>query len=165
MIYGLTKGQASPTTSIGMKTSLQFYGVINEPFNPIAAAISLGASFVGRAFSGDKEQTKEIIKKAIRHRGYALIDIFQPCVTFNRINNYKWFKEHTYYIDSGYDPADKFEAYKKAMETGKFPLGVIYLNKKKTFEELLPVYETDRTPVYRRERDIKKVRDIIELRK
>ena len=68
----------------------------------MAVAVSLGASFVARAFSGDKEKTKELLK-AILHKGYALVDIFQPCVSFNKVNNYKWFKENTYYLDEDYD--------------------------------------------------------------
>ena len=138
MVYGLTKGQASPTSPVGFVSSLQT--VSEDPFNPIAVAISLNASFVARAFAGDKEQTKEIIKKAITHKGYALIDIFQPCVTFNKINTFKWFKDNTYYLDESYDPADRNAAFQKAIETDKFPLGIIYLNHdKKTFEETLPV--------------------------
>lgn len=167
MIYGLTKGQASPTTQKGMKTSLQFFGVINEPFNPMAVAVSLGASFVARAFSGDKEKTKEIIKKAILHKGYALVDIFQPCVSFNKVNNYKWFKENTYYLDEDYDPYNQSLAFSKSLETEKFPLGVIYINKDKTgtFEENLVAYEKDKTPLFERKRDIKKVKGLLSERK
>ena len=98
MVYGLTKGQASPTSRKGFVTPVQVNGVILEPFNPIAVAIALDASFVARAFIGDMEKTKEILKKAITHKGYALVDIFQPCVSFNKINTYKWFKENTYYL-------------------------------------------------------------------
>lgn len=167
MIYGLTKGQASPTTQKGMKTSLQFFGVINEPFNPMAVAVSLGASFVARAFSGDKEKTKEIIKKAVLHKGYALVDIFQPCVSFNKVNNYKWFKENTYYLDEDYDPYNQSLAFSKSLETEKFPLGVIYINKDKTgtFEENLVAYEKDKTPLFERKRDIKKVKGLLSERK
>lgn len=167
MIYGLTKGQASPTTQKGMKTTLQIYGVTNEPFNPMATAISLGASFVARASSGDAEQTKEIIKKAILHKGYALIDIFQPCVSFNKVNNFKWFKENTYYLDDSYDPYDQVEAFRKALETDKYPLGILYMNKERvtTFEENLVVYEKDKTPLFERARDTKKVLDMIEAMK
>ena len=87
MVYGLTKGQASPTSQIGFKTPLQVNGVLAEPFNPLAVAISLNAGFVARAFSGDPDQTKDIFKKAIEYNGYALVDVFQPCVTFNKIND------------------------------------------------------------------------------
>ncbi len=80
MVYGLTKGQASPTSQCGFTTPVQIDGVSLEPFNPIAVAISLDASLVARAFAGDVEQTKELVKKAVNHKGFALVDIFQPCV-------------------------------------------------------------------------------------
>lgn len=156
MVYGLTKGQASPTSERGFVTPVQVTGVILEPFNPIAVAIALEASFVARAFSGDIEQTKEIIKQAINHKGYALVDIFQPCVTFNKINTFKWFKEHTYYLDDNYDPLDKEAAFKKANEKEKFPLGVIYKNPDKlSYEDQLAVYKEDKQPLYKRSRDRK----------
>jgi 2-oxoglutarate ferredoxin oxidoreductase subunit beta len=81
MVYGLTKGQASPTRPVGFKTPVQVDGVVSEPVNPMAVAIAQNASFVARAFSGDVDKTKEIVKKAILHKGYALVDILQPCVT------------------------------------------------------------------------------------
>jgi len=167
MIYGLTKGQASPTTQKGMKTTLQIFGVTNEPFNPMAVAISLGASFVARAFSGDKEKTKEIIKKAILHKGYAVVDIFQPCVSFNKINSFKWFKENSYYLDDDWDPTNQVEAFRKALETDKFPLGVLFINKERetSFEENLVAYEKDKTPLFERERDINSVKSLLEKMK
>ena len=88
MVYALTKGQASPTTRQGFVTPVQTQGVTEEPFNPIAVAIALDASFVARAFAGDARQTTDIIKKAVTHKGYALVDIFQPCVTYNKVNTY-----------------------------------------------------------------------------
>ena len=99
MVYGLTKGQASPTSRIGFKTPIQVEGVFEEPFNPLSVAIALDAPFVARAFAGDPEKTKEILKKAIQHRGFSLVDIFQPCVSFNKINTYQWFKDNTYYLE------------------------------------------------------------------
>jgi 2-oxoglutarate/2-oxoacid ferredoxin oxidoreductase subunit beta len=155
MIYGLTKGQASPTSPRGLVTTLQIYGVTNEPFNPLSVAIALNASFVARAYSGDKEQTRQILMKAIRHKGYALVDIFQPCVSFNKVNTYKWYKDHTYYLDDSYDPHDQASAFRKAMERDKYPLGVIYINPetRKTFEEQLLPYEKNALPLYQRKRD------------
>lgn len=162
MVYGLTLGQASPTSRKEFKTPLQLQGVSSEPFNPIAVAISLGASFVARAFSGDMNQMKEILKEAVRHKGYALVDIFHPCVSFNKINNFKWFKDNTYYLDEEYDNTDKMEALKKAFETDKFPLGVIYTNgKNKTFEENLIAYKNDKRPLYKREVDMKKIEKLL----
>ncbi|MCK4698878.1 MAG: hypothetical protein KAT38_01025, partial [Bacteroidales bacterium] len=162
MVYGLTLGQASPTSRKEFKTPLQLEGVSSEPFNPIAVAISLGASFVARAFSGDMKQMKEILKEAVRHKGYALVDIFHPCVSFNKINNFKWFKDNTYYLNENYDNTDKMEALKKAFETDKFPLGVIYTNgENKTFEENLIAYKNDKRPLYKREVDLKKIEKLL----
>lgn len=131
MVYGLTKGQASPTSQKGFVTPVQVKGVVAEPFNPLASAVALDAPFVARAFCGDKDQTKEVLKQAINFNGYALVDIFQPCVTFNKVNTYKWFKENTYNIADDHDPTDRNAAFELACQTGqngKFPLGVIYVN-------------------------------------
>ena len=162
MVYGLTKGQASPTSQIGFRTPMQVDGVFLEPFNPLAVAIALDAGFVARAFAGDADQTREIIKKAIAHKGYALVDIFQPCVSFNRLNTYQWFKERTYYLENN-DPADRDDAFKRATEREKLPLGIFYLNSdKKTFEENVGIYREDSLPLYAREPDPGKMRSLIE---
>ena len=166
MVYGLTKGQASPTSQKGLVTPLQVGGVILEPFNPIAVAVALDASFVARAFIGDVDMTKDIIKKALSHRGYALCDIFQPCVSFNKTNTYKWFKDHTYYLEDSYNPGDRIRAFERATDPTRFPLGVIYTNPRKaTFEESLDVYAEDGTPVIKRERGLKKVQQFIDEKK
>jgi len=128
MIYGLTKGQASPTSLKGFKTPLQVDGVILEPFNPLSVAISLNASYVARAFAGDINRTKEIIKSAISHKGLSVVDILQPCATFNKFNTYRWFKENTYYFEDEYSPSDRTKAFSRAMESDKLPLGVFYRN-------------------------------------
>jgi len=162
MVYGLTKGQASPTSQIGFKTPVQVDGVFEEPFNPLAVAIALNASFVARAFIGDQAKTVEILKKAIQHKGYALVDLFQPCPSFNKINSYQWFKEHTYYLDDSYDPTNRIEAFKKATETEKFPLGIIYVNPNKTtFEENLSVYRENKEPLINREINLEKLKSLI----
>jgi 2-oxoglutarate ferredoxin oxidoreductase subunit beta len=165
MVYGLTKGQASPTSPVGFKTPVQTDGVSSTPFNPIALAISLDASFVARVFAGDGDQTREIIKQAVLHRGYALVDILQPCVTYNRVNTYKWYRDHTTYLDDAYQPHDRMEAFKRATETEKLPLGVFYINPKPTFEEQLPLYRESRTPLHRRSPDLSKVARWMESRK
>jgi 2-oxoglutarate ferredoxin oxidoreductase subunit beta len=163
MVYGLTKGQASPTSQIGFKTPVQVSGVFLEPFNPLAVAIALDAGFVARAFAGDAEQTKEIISKAIEHKGYALVDIFQPCVSFNKLNTYEWFKEHTYYLENSHDRSDRNEAFKKATEEDKLPLGIFYTNPdKKTFEKNIGTYQENQRPLYEHEPDIGKLQSLIE---
>ncbi len=166
MVYGLTKGQASPTSQRDFNTPLQIQGVALEPFNPLAIAIALNASFVARAFSGDMKETKEILKKAINHKGYALIDIFQPCVTFNKVNTFQWFKNNTYYLDESHDPHDREEAFKRSIETEKYPLGIFYINNgNKTFEESLTAYKTDQSPLYQRALDMEKLKKLIDSKK
>ena len=143
MVYGLTKGQASPTSSMGMKTPVQVDGVMLEPFNPLAVSLALNAPFVARASVGDTEETKEIIKQAIGFRGLAVVDIFQPCVIFNKINTYQWFKENTYYLSGEYDPSDRKLAFEKAIETEKLPLGVLYRYEgREVYEDLLGITDT-----------------------
>ena len=161
MVYGLTKGQASPTSPQGFKTVVQREGVFHEAFNPLAIAITLGASFVARAFAGDVAQTKEIIKKAISHKGYAFVDILQPCVTYNKMNTYQWFKENTYYLEASHDPYDRMEAFRRASEVEKLPLGIFYLNPRPAFDEKLSVYQESKAPLYKRSPDLKKLSELI----
>jgi len=152
MVYGLTKGQASPTSQLGFRTPVQVKGVFLEPFNPLALALTLGASFVARAFAGDVEQTKDILKKAIAFKGYALVDILQPCVSFNKVNTFQWFRENTTWLDDSHDPKNRDQAMEVAFRSGKLPLGVIYsCEGKKTFEDNIGIYEQDRTPLPMRE--------------
>lgn len=166
MVYGLTKGQASPTSQRGFVTPVQTHGVFEEPFNPLAVAIGLNASFVARAFAGDREQTSEIMGRAIEHRGYALVDILQPCVSFNKINTHKWFRENTYYLDDSHDSRDRVEAFRKATDAGDLALGVLYINpEKSTFEENLPAYLSNGDPLHKREPDRENLASLIMSRK
>jgi 2-oxoglutarate ferredoxin oxidoreductase subunit beta len=134
-VYGLTKGQASPTSDVGFITKTTPYGSAS-PVNPIALAIVSGASFVGRGFAGDIDHLSNVIKRGITHRGFALIDILQPCVSFNHKNTFQWYRERVYKLeDERYDPSDKRAALEKALIWGEeIPIGVIY-------QENLPVYE------------------------
>ncbi len=150
MIYGLTKGQASPTSEIGLVTPVQPQGVFDAPINPIALAISLDAPFVARANAGDVHETQDIIAEAIAHKGFSLVDIFQPCVVFNKVNTYQWFKEKTYYLED-HDPTDKVAAFTRAIEENFFGLGVFYTNDTRdVFEEVVGVYDVDKRPLYKR---------------
>ncbi len=163
MVYGLTKGQASPTSQRDFHTPVQIDGVTNNPFNPLAVALSLGATFVARAFSGDIDQTKEIIKAAIRHKGYALVDIFQNCVTFNKVNNFAWYKEHSYYLGADYPRDSLSHAMEKALDTEKYALGVLYQKTGvATFEDHLQVYKEDPAPIIFRKRDLNMVSRLME---
>ncbi len=163
MVYGLTKGQASPTSSRGFTTGLQVHGVVSEPFNPLAVAISLNASLVARTFAGDREETSRILATAIEHKGFALVDILQPCVTFNKVNTYQWFKDHIEPIPDSHDTADRMRALELAFMTEKLPVGVLYLNEDKpTFEEALPVYDNSDEPLYNRKVDRKELQRVID---
>jgi 2-oxoglutarate ferredoxin oxidoreductase subunit beta len=152
-IYGLTKGQASPTSEEYIETAIQVKGTTAAPFKPAQFAVGMGASFVARSFVGDQDHLKEMIKQAMDHRGYALIDILQPCVSFNKINTYKWYSERVYKLDNNYDPENIEEAFKKAREWGdNIPIGVIYKNEQKIFRDRLvlqddqPLVEKDFNP-------------------
>lgn len=161
MVYGLTKGQASPTSQQGFKTPVQTQGVILEPFNPLAVAISLDASFVARAYAADKKQTKNILKQAIKHKGYSLVDILQPCVSFNKINTYEWYKNNTAYLKD-HDPQNKEQAFHLSLQTDPLLLGVFYQQKKKkSFEQQHPIYKNNETPLVKRKHKPKMIQEII----
>jgi 2-oxoglutarate ferredoxin oxidoreductase subunit beta len=137
-IYGLTKGQASPTTERGHKTSMQPEGSMSDALKPLALALAAGCGFVARSFSGDQKHLTATLKEAINYKGYALVDVLQPCVAFNRVNTFKWYKERVYYLDSGtYDNTDRIEAFRKTLEWGDsgIPLGIIYREEKDSFED------------------------------
>lgn len=135
-IYGLTKGQGSPTTAMGQKTTLQFDGVKVEQLNPLALAMTMGAGFVARGFSGDIPHLVEIMKEAINYKGYALVDILQPCVVWNKVNTFAWYKKRVYHLSEDYDYTNKEEAFKKAMEFGdRIPTGIIYKVDKETYDD------------------------------
>jgi 2-oxoglutarate ferredoxin oxidoreductase subunit beta len=138
-IYGLTKGQASPTSDAGMVTKAQPDGVINAPFNPIAVAVAMHAGFVARSFSGMHDHLVKMIKLAIAHKGFALVDILQPCVSFNHVNNFAWYKKRCYEVPAKYDPTDFDAAIKLAYEWGdKIPVGVIYRHDRPSYEDQVP---------------------------
>jgi len=139
-IYGLTKGQPSPTSMEGIIAKTQPFGVFSGQLNPVALAVTLDCSFVARGFAGDIEHLKMLMKEAILHKGFALLDILQPCVTFNKINTYEWYKKRVYHIESEYSPGDRTEAFKRALEWGdRIPTGIIYKNNRPVLEERIPV--------------------------
>lgn len=139
-IYALTKGQASPTSDAGFITKTTPYGAA-PPIHPIALAIVAGASLVGRGFAGDVEHLASLIKAGITHKGFALVDILQPCVSFNHQNTFSWYRERVYKLEeeTGYDPTNKELALAKAQEWGdRIPIGVIYKEDRLTYEEQIP---------------------------
>jgi 2-oxoglutarate/2-oxoacid ferredoxin oxidoreductase subunit beta len=139
-IYGLTKGQPSPTTGEGTKAKNIPFGVIAEQFNPLSLAVALDCSFAARAFAGDTEHLKTLMKQALAHKGFALIDILQPCVTFNKVNTYEWYRKRVYPLGEDYNPGDRVAAFAKALEWGdRIPIGLIYRNERPSYEEQIPI--------------------------
>ncbi len=139
-VYGLTKGQASPTSDPGFITKAQPEGVASAPFNPVAVAVTMGAGFVARAFSGLEEHLSGLIQQAMAHRGFSLIDILQPCVSFNKVNTFNWYKSRCRELPPDYDPGNREEALKAAEEWGEnIPIGIIYRNDRPPFEDQFPV--------------------------
>jgi 2-oxoglutarate/2-oxoacid ferredoxin oxidoreductase subunit beta len=140
-VYGLTKGQASPTSDPGMVTGVQTEGVVIPALNPLALALVLGAGFVARCFSGEKEHLKDTIKAAIEFPGYALVDILQNCVSFNKVNTYGWYKKRVYFPDIA-DEGNWNRAMELSREWGdKIPLGIFYRQSRPTFESMIKFLE------------------------
>jgi 2-oxoglutarate/2-oxoacid ferredoxin oxidoreductase subunit beta len=149
-IYGLTKGQGSPTTEKGMATKSTPYGSIEVPVDPLPLAIDAGCTYVARSFSGNVKQLTELIQGGMRHKGFALIDVMQPCVTFNHHNTFHWFYQRVYELATdGHDVTNKVAAWKKAMEwptqlqvdenrVDKIPTGLFYQEQRLTYGDELP---------------------------
>jgi 2-oxoglutarate ferredoxin oxidoreductase subunit beta len=160
-IYGLTKGQASPTSEEGLVTKAQPEGVASLPFNPIAVAVAMQASFVARGFSGMIDHLAGLIQQALAHEGFALIDVLQPCVSFNKINTFAWYKKRCYTLPDDYDATDWQAAMQTAVEWGdKIPLGVIYRNQRTSFEKRFSVLQ--RGPLVGQDTDLAELKKILE---
>jgi 2-oxoglutarate ferredoxin oxidoreductase subunit beta len=142
-IYGLTTGQTSPTTTKDHKTKSTPMGNHEMPLNPLALAITCGATYVARGFSGEAKQLADLIAGGIAHKGFALIDVFSPCVTYNKINTYPFFKERVYKLeDESWDPTDAMKSLQKAFEWGdRIPLGLFYKSEQPTYEDQEPVFK------------------------
>lgn len=149
-IYGLTKGQTSPTSEHGFVTKSNPFGVIEIPIDPIALAIDAGATYVARGFSGNVKQLTNLIIGGMKHKGFALIDVMQPCVTYNHLNTFHWFYQRIYELDKeGHNPHDKIQAWTKAQEwptnltvdenrVDRIPTGLFYQEERPTYESNLP---------------------------
>lgn len=160
-IYGLTKGQASPTSVEGIVTEVQVHGNTTTPLNPVLVAMAAGAGFVGRAFSGRKDHLISLMKQAIEYDGYAIVDILQPCVSFNKINTFAYYNQRVYELEDSYDPSDKLAAMQKAMEfEDRIPIGVLYREERHTFHQNNSVLQSG-TPLLDREYDPEAVKQMI----
>lgn len=139
-VYGLTTGQVAPTAHAGFKSKSTPFGIIEQEINPLAIAIISGATFVAQAFAQDIAHVAQMIVEGIKHQGFSLVNVLQPCVTFNHENTYQYYREHTYKLEPTHDPSNKEMALKKALESSgeKIPLGVFYKTARPTYEESLP---------------------------
>ena len=140
-VYGLTKGQTSPTSELGYVSKTTPTGSLNPPMNPLLLAIASDCSFVARGFSGDIPHLSNLIKDGIEHKGFALIDILQPCVSFNRVNTFQWYSSRVYKTndEAEYDPSNRLKAFEIAQEWGeRIPIGIIYRTKRPPLDEQEP---------------------------
>ncbi len=138
-VYGLTTGQVAPTAQKGFKSKSTPGGIIETPINPLALALTQGATFVAQAFAGNLPQMIELIKAGLSHRGFSLVNILQPCVTFNKINTYQYYLQKVYKLPPEYAKDNISQAIEKSMESTqeKFPIGVLYDIQKPTFTNQL----------------------------
>lgn len=154
-VYGLTKGQTSPTSQKDYKSNSTPFGAIDRPINPLMLALSSDATFVARTFSGNMAHAKEIFKKAIQHKGFALVDVFQPCITYNKINTYSYFNQKTYDLQkTGHDTTNLEAAVAKSLEEEKLPIGIFYQKEEASYEDQLP--KTNKLPIVKH--DISKIK-------
>lgn len=139
-VYGLTTGQASPTAKSGFKTKSTPEGVTDEPVNPLTIAITAGATFAARGFAGDIPGLTQLMASAISHKGFAVVDTLQPCVTFDRVHTYAWYRERLYQLtQEGYQANNRLQALEKALEWGdRIPLGIFYQETRPTSEDQEP---------------------------
>lgn len=145
-IYGLTKGQTSPRSEVGFKTKSTPKGSIESPLSVIEMALTAGATFVAQSFSTDLKDLTSLIEQGINHKGFSFINVFSPCVTYNKINTYDWFKENLTKLSDveGYDPANRAQAMQTVMEHNGLVTGLIYQNTDQpSYQELVPGYSDD----------------------
>jgi 2-oxoglutarate ferredoxin oxidoreductase subunit beta len=163
-VFGLTQGQASPTTEMGFVTRVQTHGVVLTPFNPVTVAIAFEVPFVARGFAGNVEHLQRLIKEAMSTEGFALIDVFQPCVSYDRVHTFEWYKERVYDLkESGHDTRDQTAAIHRSKEWGeKIPIGIFYQNPERlSYEAQSPVLN-DGPALVKRRPDPSRVEQVID---
>lgn len=145
-IYGLTKGQTSPRSAEGFKTKSTPEGSIESTLSPLEIAMSAGATFIAQSFSSDLKQLTALIEAGLNHKGFSLINVFSPCVTFNKVNTYDWFKENIVNLEQfpDYDPSNRIAAMNKIMETNGMLTGLIYQNKERhSYESMISGFQAE----------------------
>jgi len=142
--YGLTKGQSSPTSGTGYVTGTSPGGNPDAPMNGLAVALAAGGSFLARGFSAHPKKLVELLKTAVEHDGFSVVEVMSPCVTYNKLNTYAWFKEHTYYVADrpGYDPGDRSQAFDALLDGREIPLGILYRDNRPPLETLMHLPDT-----------------------
>lgn len=137
-VYGLTKGQASPTSSEGFVTKAYPHGVFSSPFKAPLLAVAMRAGFVARGFSGRIDHLAQLVQEGVRHRGFSLVEVLQPCVSFNRVNTFSWYNQRCYELPLTHDPKDWENSIAIADQWGdRIPIGIIYRNDRPAFDENL----------------------------
>ncbi|MBI2426235.1 MAG: 2-oxoacid:ferredoxin oxidoreductase subunit beta [Candidatus Kerfeldbacteria bacterium] len=137
-VYGLTTGQTSPTSDKGYKSKSTPHGVIEEPINPISLALGASGTFVARGYAGDIKHLTSLIVQGVQHKGFSLIDVFQPCVTFNKINTHLWFQKMTVKLEEmGHDPSNREAAIQQAFRRDQLPIGLYYKEDRPAYHEQL----------------------------
>jgi 2-oxoglutarate ferredoxin oxidoreductase subunit beta len=152
-VFGLTQGQASPTTERGFVTRVQTHGVVLTPFNPVTVAIALEVPFVARGFAGNVEHLQWLIKEGVAAEGFSLIDVFQPCVSYDHVHTFEWYKDRVYDLnEGGHDTRDQTAAIQRSKEWGeKIPIGIFYQNSENlSYEAQSPVLKEGPALVKRR---------------
>ncbi len=137
-IYGLTKGQASPTTEAGLKLKIHPRGVTARPMNPLALAISQSCGLVAQSMSARTDHLADTLIKAVRHRGFSLVNVLQPCVTWDKLHTYEYYQERCFELGADWEPTDRLQALKLVLaEEGRIALGVIYIDARPAYDEVV----------------------------
>ncbi|KQL39387.1 2-oxoacid ferredoxin oxidoreductase [Bacillus sp. FJAT-25509] len=145
-IYGLTKGQTSPRSDVGFKTKSTPHGSVESALSVMEMALTAGGTFVAQSFSSDLKELTSLIEQGINHKGFSLINVFSPCVTYNKVNTYDWFKENLVKLSDveGYDPSNKEMAMQTLMQNKGLVTGLIYQNKdQKSYQQLISGYSEE----------------------
>jgi 2-oxoglutarate/2-oxoacid ferredoxin oxidoreductase subunit beta len=160
-VYGLTTGQVSPRAPKGFKSKSTPSGTLDLPLNPLTLSLTQGATFIAQGFAGQVQNLIGLLQQGIQHKGFALINVLQPCVTFNKLNTYEYYRDKTYDLPGTYDPSDFKKALNRAIEptySEKFPLGVLYQVERPSYTEQIP--QISKKPLIQKKR-FKKIGELI----
>lgn len=151
-IYGLTKGQNSPTSDFGAKAKATPWGSIEHPVRPLQAALAAGATWVGQGFSSNQAQLVRLIQEAVRHQGFSFLNVISPCVTYNKVNTYAWYKQNLASLDdeAKHNPSERADALRLAVETDEMVTGLLFEDRDAPpYDALVPGFST--TPIVKQD--------------